>query len=155
MLDLLKCVYILLQIWGPCLYAVLQMWSYCCLVDWYYKLIKSSITALNIKLLEPLAQGASRFEKSLAPPKIHWPPIFSNDVSPRKTVGDINIGIIFQVFLCTQLDHLRNCLTIVGIISFKFHRLVPPEGDTTVRSDNFDNMEMEDCLTKNCCFVII
>ena len=33
-------------------------------------------TALNIKLLEPLAQGASRFEKSLAPPKIHWPPIF-------------------------------------------------------------------------------
>ena len=32
--------------------------------------------ALNIKLLEPLAQGASRFEKSLAPPKIHWPPIF-------------------------------------------------------------------------------
>ena len=36
MLDLFKCVYILLQIWGPCLYAVLQMWSYCCLVDWYY-----------------------------------------------------------------------------------------------------------------------
>ena len=32
--------------------------------------------ALNIKLLESLAQGASRFEKSLAPPKIHWPPIF-------------------------------------------------------------------------------
>ena len=31
-----KCVYILLQIWGPCLYAVLQMWYYCCLVDWYY-----------------------------------------------------------------------------------------------------------------------
>ena len=29
MLDLLKCVYILLQICGPCLYAVLQMWSYC------------------------------------------------------------------------------------------------------------------------------
>ena len=43
-------------------------------------------SALNIKLLEPLAQGASRFEKLLAPPKstgppkIHWPPFFSNDV---------------------------------------------------------------------------
>ena len=37
-------------------------------------------TALNIKLLEPLAQGASIFEKLLAPLKIHWPPIFSNDV---------------------------------------------------------------------------
>ena len=36
MLDLLKCVYILLQILGPCLYAVQHMWSYCCLVDWYY-----------------------------------------------------------------------------------------------------------------------
>ena len=47
------------------------------------------LTALNIKLLEPLAQGASRFEKSLAPPKIHWPPIFPNDVSPSKTVVDI------------------------------------------------------------------
>ena len=47
------------------------------------------LPALNIKLLEPLAQGASRFEKSLAPPKIHWPPIFSNDVSPSKTVVDI------------------------------------------------------------------
>ena len=46
-------------------------------------------SALNIKLLEPLAQGASRFEKSLAPPKLHWPPIFSNDVSPSKTVVDI------------------------------------------------------------------
>ena len=37
-------------------------------------------SALNIKLLEPLAQGASRFEKLLPPPppppKIHWPPIF-------------------------------------------------------------------------------
>ena len=30
--------------------------------------------ALNIKLLEPLAQGASRFEKFLAPRKIYWPP---------------------------------------------------------------------------------
>ena len=38
--------------------------------------------APNIKLLEQLAQGASRFEKLLPPPtKIHWPPIFSNDVS--------------------------------------------------------------------------
>ena len=45
--------------------------------------------ALNIKLLEPLAQGASRFEKLLAPPKIHWPPIFSNDVSSGKTIVDI------------------------------------------------------------------
>ena len=44
---------------------------------------------LNIKLLEPLAQGASRFEKLLAPQKIHWPQIFSNDVSPSKTVVDI------------------------------------------------------------------
>ena len=35
-------------------------------------------TALNIKLLEPLAQGASRFEKLLAPRKIYWPP-FSPD----------------------------------------------------------------------------
>ena len=33
-------------------------------------------SALNIKLLEPLAQGASRFEKSLAPRKIYWPPFF-------------------------------------------------------------------------------
>ena len=32
-------------------------------------------SALNIKLLEPLAQGASRFEKLLAPLKTHWPPI--------------------------------------------------------------------------------
>ena len=48
-----------------------------------------SLTALNIQLLEPLAQGTSRFEKLLAPPKIHWPPIFSNDVSPDKTVVDI------------------------------------------------------------------
>ena len=45
-------------------------------------------SALNIKLLEPLAQGASRFEKSLAPPKSTGP-IFSNDVSPSKTVVDI------------------------------------------------------------------
>ena len=35
-----------------------------------------SNTALNIKLLEPLAQGASRFEKLLAPRKIYWPPFF-------------------------------------------------------------------------------
>ena len=34
------------------------------------------ISALNIKLLEPLAQGASRFEKLLAPN------FFSNDVCP-------------------------------------------------------------------------
>ena len=34
------------------------------------------ITALNIKLLESLAQGASRFEKLLAPRKIYWPPFF-------------------------------------------------------------------------------
>ena len=53
-------------------------------------------TALNIKLLEPLAQGASRFEKSLAPPKIHWPPqkstgpqFFQTKRSPIKTVVDI------------------------------------------------------------------
>ena len=52
-------------------------------------LIQETVSALNIKLLEPLAQGASRFEKSLAPPKIHWPPIFSNDVSLSKTVVDI------------------------------------------------------------------
>ena len=32
--------------------------------------------ALNINLLEPLAQGASRFEKLLAPRKIYWPPFF-------------------------------------------------------------------------------
>ena len=32
------------------------------------------ITALNIKLLKPLAQGASRFENLLAPRKIYWPP---------------------------------------------------------------------------------
>ena len=50
---------------------------------------KNVLSALNIKLLEPLAQGASRFEKSLAPPTIHWPPIFSNDISPSKTVVDI------------------------------------------------------------------
>ena len=36
------------------------------------------VSALNIKLLEPLAQGASRFEKLLAPRKIYWPP-FSPD----------------------------------------------------------------------------
>ena len=30
----------------------------------------------HIKLLEPLAQGASRFEKLLAPRKIYWPPFF-------------------------------------------------------------------------------
>ena len=34
------------------------------------------VSALNIKLLEPLAQGASRFEKLLAPRKIYWPPFF-------------------------------------------------------------------------------
>ena len=33
MLDLLKCVYVLLQICGPCLYAVLLMWFYCCFDD--------------------------------------------------------------------------------------------------------------------------
>ena len=54
-----------------------------------YAFIYDYSTALNIKLLEPLAQGASRFENALAPPKIHWPPIFSNDVSPSKTVVDI------------------------------------------------------------------
>ena len=151
MLDLLKCVYILLQIWG---HACMQ-YSRCGLVDWYYKLIKSSITALNIKLLEPLAQGASRFEKSLAPPKSTGPQFFKRRKSEENRRRYKHWNNFFQVFLCTQLDHLRNCLTIVGIISFKFHRLVPPEGDTTVRSDNFDNMEMEDCLTKNCCFVII
>ena len=32
--------------------------------------------ALNIKLLEPLAQGASRFEKLLAPPKSTGPQFF-------------------------------------------------------------------------------
>ena len=37
-----------------------------------------SVAALNIKLLEPLAQGASRFEKLLAPREIYWPP-FSPD----------------------------------------------------------------------------
>ncbi len=56
------------------------------MVTWNYN--STTNTALNIKLLEPLAQGASRFEKSLAP-QIHWPPIFSNDVSPSKTVVDI------------------------------------------------------------------
>ena len=34
------------------------------------------ISALNIKLLESLAQGASRFEKSLAPPKNPLAPNF-------------------------------------------------------------------------------
>ena len=38
--------------------------------------IHSASSALNIKLLEPLAQGASRFEKLLAPRKIYWPPFF-------------------------------------------------------------------------------
>ena len=33
-------------------------------------------SALNIKLLEPLAQGARGFEKLLAPRKIYWPPFF-------------------------------------------------------------------------------
>ena len=46
-------------------------------------------SALNIKLLEPLAQGASRFEKSLTPPKSTGPQFFSNDVIPSKTVVDI------------------------------------------------------------------
>ena len=40
--------------------------------------ISQGEAALNIKLLEPLAQGASRFEKLLAPRKIYWPP-FSPD----------------------------------------------------------------------------
>ena len=35
------------------------------------------LPALNIQLLEPLAQGASRFEKSLAPPKNPLAPNFS------------------------------------------------------------------------------
>ena len=52
------------------------------------------MSALNIKLLEPLAQGDSRFEELLPPPpKIHWLPIFSNDVSPSKTVVDIETFI--------------------------------------------------------------
>ena len=34
------------------------------------------VTALNIKLLEPLAQGASRFEKLLAPQKSTAPQFF-------------------------------------------------------------------------------
>ena len=34
------------------------------------------LAALNIKLLEPLAQGASRFENSLAPPKSTGPQFF-------------------------------------------------------------------------------
>ena len=46
-------------------------------------------SALNIKFLEPLAQGASRFEKLLAPQKSTGPQFFSNDVSPSKTVVDI------------------------------------------------------------------
>ena len=40
-------------------------------------------TALNIKLLEPLAQGASRLEKLLAPREIYWPPFFPTDVYIR------------------------------------------------------------------------
>ena len=40
-------------------------------------------SALNIKLLEPLAQGASRFEKLLAPRKIYWPPFPPTDVYIR------------------------------------------------------------------------
>ena len=45
-----------------------------CTVTDHCFVIESLETALN-KLLEPLAQGASRFEKLLAPLKIHWPPI--------------------------------------------------------------------------------
>ena len=48
--------------------------------------------ALNIKLLEPLAQGASRFEKSLAPPpKSTGPQFFSNDVRNRRQHKNIEI----------------------------------------------------------------
>ena len=45
--------------------------------DWLSSYTSSGYTtALNIKTLEPLAQGASRFEKLLAPRKIYWPPFF-------------------------------------------------------------------------------
>ena len=40
------------------------------------KQVSGFVVALNIKLLEPLAQGASRFEKSLAPPKSTGPQFF-------------------------------------------------------------------------------
>ena len=53
---------------------------------------KALVSALNIKLLESLAQGASRFEKLLPPPPPPQHPLvpnFSNDVSPSKTVVDI------------------------------------------------------------------
>ncbi len=53
------------------------------------RFLRTTHTALNIKLLESLAQGASRFEKSLAPQKSTGPQFFSNDVSPSKTVVDI------------------------------------------------------------------
>ena len=45
-------------------------------VGWVKFVYPIKVTALNIKLLEPLAQGASRFEKLLAPRKIYWPPFF-------------------------------------------------------------------------------
>ena len=48
--------------------------AYCTVITEYG--IPSDFTALNIKLLEPLAQGASRFEKSLAPPKNPLAPNF-------------------------------------------------------------------------------
>ena len=49
------------------------------------------LSALNIKLLEPLAQGASRFEKSLAPQKSTGPQFFSNDVRNRRRHKNIEI----------------------------------------------------------------
>ena len=51
----------------------------------------TSMAALNIKLLEPLAQGASRFEKSLAPQKSTGPQFFSNDVRNRRRHKNIEI----------------------------------------------------------------
>ena len=57
--------------------------------DFAMRYVSRYLAALNINLLEPLAQGASRFEKSLAPQNSTGPQFFSNNVSPSKTVVDI------------------------------------------------------------------
>ena len=95
-------------------------------------------SALNIKLLEPLAQGASRFEKLLAPPKSTGP-IFSNDVSPGKTVVDI-IFFWNNDPLKPNVEALVNqIINLRTLVKVNYH----------YSAVHTDNMEMEDCLTKN------
>ena len=75
------------------------------------------ITGLDIGLVGPVAQGASRFENLLAPQKTYWPPkkltgpYLKTKLAQRKTIC-INLQFAHRPIIKLFRSHPRNIFQI-------------------------------------------